>query len=265
MAAQFNYKTIDIELNKETASLGVILKSNISTELVFELESLFAWTSNKLEIASIYIKSNQDEFLPYFDSKELHSYDSDKMNNFVTSFRKLIMGMLYLPQTVICDIGSKCSALGSELILGADIRVSSKNANVSWNHLQLGLAPVCGGIGFLEALIGSNKAKHWILLNKTISGNNLFSEGLIHEVCEEQAELDELLLTIKEQSPVSRIQTKRAFLETISEKINYALEIETKIASASLMTNDFKKEKNKFISARNFSRLFSAQKEAAEA
>ena len=64
MANLFNYSTLNVSLEKETRTLKILLdrpecEHAINAEMLFELESILAWSAGRIEINSILISSTE--------------------------------------------------------------------------------------------------------------------------------------------------------------------------------------------------------------
>lgn len=248
MSHLFNYNTITSELKKETRTLEVGLPADFSTEMIFELESLLSWCTEKIEISSILFKPTKEFFPSYINESNLSEMSPGKFQKLIHKLRKLIYSMHYLPQTIIMDYSSGCFGLGAEFLLGADIRVGMFRSTIHWNHLNLGITPMCGGTTLLGTVIGQGKAKNWVLTGKKISATEAFDSGFMGLSYQVPSEIKYLLRNIHSQSQVSRIQAKRAFLETVRATHNAFKDYDQKIGEACLTTEDFRKWSSKGMS-----------------
>jgi enoyl-CoA hydratase/carnithine racemase len=96
----FNYTTLDIKLIKKTRTLRISFKPNynfINLETLFELESILAWSSNRLEINSILLTSEADFFNEGIDKNKIKHYDSKKIIKITTKLQKIVHAMFHLP------------------------------------------------------------------------------------------------------------------------------------------------------------------------
>ncbi len=267
MTSLFNYNTLKVSLKKEPRSLVVELnrpqnQNAINSEMIFELESLFSWCANRIEIHSILLSSTSEIFSCGLDKEEAKNLPEEKFIKNMNKLQKLIYSMFFLPQTIIADLKDGASGLGAELALGADLRLARPGAKIAFNHLTKGFAPACGGIGFLGALVPKSFAKNWLLSGRPIATEALTTSGLILELYTSADTITDVLSSIASQSPVARIQTKRAFLETMMAELDHALKFESQLSTASLTTGDWKKamndEKN-FMSAMEMAQVLKGE------
>jgi enoyl-CoA hydratase/carnithine racemase len=259
----FNYNTLNVNLKSDTRSIEIELnrpeKENaINVEMLFELESLFSWLTSHLEVNAVILKGKGDIFCNGFDQEELKIMSEEKLQKYIVRFQKIVSGMLYLPQTVICDLGEGAKGMGIELSLGADIRIGSKTGTTSFNNLDNAWVPCCGGIGLLSTWVGNANARAWTLSSKKVDHSQLTDKGLLLETYSSQEKVEtaqNLLTKISEQAPIARIQAKRSLLESILPDLQRTFEYESIFSFASMRTGDWNKEEDApFTQARDLAR-----------
>lgn len=248
--SHFNYSTLNVSLQKSQQSLIVELhrphlQNRINQEMLFELESLFSWVTQHLEIQSILLTSSSSHFGEGLDTKELQSLDRDRVQKFLSRLQKLIYSLTYLPQTVVVDLKSGASGASLELSIGADIRISHPQALLHFNHLSNGWIPCCGGLGLLGMIIPKSFVKNWILSSSPISTSELINSGFLHQTYDSSLHDDrplwqKILQQIKNQGPIQRIQAKRAILESLLHELDKTLQWEKNIGQAGLVTEDWR-------------------------
>lgn len=240
----FNYNTLSVSLDKTTRSMTVELnrpelKNSLNTEMIFELETLFTWLSTHIEVKSIYLTGRGDYFCKGLDDEELSLWSEEKRQKNFEKVQKIIYSMFFLPQTIVVDLKKGCSGLGIELAMGADIRIAQKDASIDFNHLQKGIVPSCGGIGFTSTLFGNGVARQWLLSSKNVSANELLNSQVIVESYE-QSTYKTYLTNISTQSDIARIQTKRSLLECILPDLDLTIKWEKKFSIAGMCTEDWR-------------------------
>lgn len=251
MQTLFNYTTISTRLEKTTRTLFVTLNrpdwnNAFRLEMLFELESLFAWCTTRVEINSIIIDSSTSHFstgLEYDSLSETTAKQLDKIN---TKLQKIIFAMMQLPQTIIIDLGEGAETLASEFALGADIRISSKCARISFNHCFYGLVPSAGGMSMLSTLISPAFARSWILSGAAIKLSALTESGFISVAYDSDTRpeiVSELLNNIAKVAPVQRIQAKLGLFETLRSQFETGIVMDRKIARASMVSEDWRTKK----------------------
>ncbi|MGE3610190.1 MAG: enoyl-CoA hydratase/isomerase family protein [Bacteriovoracaceae bacterium] len=247
----FNYTTLSTRLEKTTRTLFVTLnrpdwKNAFHLEMLFELESIFAWCTSRVEINSIIIDSTTNEFSSGLDLEQLPSLSAKQLDKINSKLQKIIFSMMQLPQTIIVDLGDGSQTLASEFALGADIRLCSKNAQISFNHCLYGLIPSAGGMSTLSSLVSPSYARSWVLSGNNISYEQLIHSGFITELYENDqrfAVINKYLQQIAKLAPVQRIQSKLGLFESLRSQIESGIVMDKKIAKASMVSEDWRSKK----------------------
>lgn len=250
----FNYNTLLVELAPETKSVKVLFKNEqLNIETLFELESLFAWLTSHLEVTSVLLSSQGEYFGKGFDKEELKLMSEEKLIKYMGRFQKLIQAMVALPQTIICDLKNGAEDLSVEFALGTDIRLINHDGKLHFNFLENGWVPNAGGVSLLSELVGKSHARSWLLSGAKVSSQKLSQSGFVLGTTQEVG-INELLESIAKQSPIARIQTKRALFDTVHKQFDETIHFDTSCALVSLKTEDWKKdqEQENFTSARDF-------------
>lgn len=226
--------------------------------MLFELESLFGWLTSHLEVNAVVLTGTGDYFCAGFEQDELKLMSEEKLQKYLIRFQKIIAGMLALPQTIICDLRGGASGMGVELSSGADVRLIDSDGELEFNALKTGWVPCSGGVGLLSFWVGHAKARAWTLCSSKIKANEAVNSGLclnFYQSEKREETLTTLLNDIASQAAVARIQTKRSFLETIMPELSRSFEYETIFSFAALKTEDWKKDQDSFIAAREMAKL----------
>src|SRR5690554_1453531 len=244
----FNYTTLGTRLEKTTRTLFITLNrpdwnNAFRLEMLFELESLLAWCTTRVEINSIYIESSTKSFSTGLELNYLSSLSASTLAKINSKLQKIIFAMMQLPQTIIVDLGHGSQTLASEFALGADIRIAHKNCKIAFNHNHYGLSPAAGGMSMLSALIAPSFARHWVLSGSFIDKNALINSGFIGELYNDgnhDEVKNQILRQIAKDAPVQRIQSKMGLFESLRTQLEAGLINDRRIAKASMMSEDWK-------------------------
>ncbi len=269
----FNFNTLKVHVTSKTKTLFLQLiqpeeskKNLINEEMLDELESLFSWLSQHIEVNSVVITGQDKYFSKGFDLDEFIKLPEKHFQKLLEKYQKLVYVMFFLPQTIIVNLQGGGIGPGLELAMGADIRLAYQENYFSFDHLKQALIPSGGGIGFSKEIIPNSFIRNWLLSPHSIDNQALKGSGFIHNFLnkdEEEGVLSEMLTNISNQAPVVRIQTKRSLLEAILPGLDRAIIFEKKFALAGLAMNDWKKKINnskkspsqEFVKARDLSLL----------
>jgi len=251
MQELFNYTTISTRLEKTTRTLFVTLNrpdwnNAFRLEMLFELESLFAWCTTRVEINSIFIDSSTPHFSTGLEYDMLSGTSASQLDKANLKLQKIIFAMMQLPQTIVMDLGDGSETLASEFALGADIRIASKNTKISFNHCQFGLVPAAGGMSMLSTLVSPAFARSWVLSGAPIKENVLIESGFLTQAygSDDRSEIiSELLNNIAKVAPVQRIQAKLGLFETLRSQLETGIVMDRKVAKASMVSEDWRTKK----------------------
>ena len=169
--------------------------------------------------------------------------------------------MMNLPQTVVIDFSKGASLFGLEFSLGADFRIAHRDVTLYWNHLSQGIPLCAGGLSLLQQKFGPQLAHQWALSDAKLNAKVLIEKMFLYQTYENFEELT-LFKDISMQSPVTRIQLKKASVETMAKNLHEIVEHEKRWSQASLLTQDYQRETSaEFMSALDFSKLVQSQAE----
>ena len=252
MSSVFNYQTLKVRLEKSTRTLFITLANEnvenaLSMETLFELESLLAWVTTKVEIHSIFIQSNSSLFSSGYNKKVLQKLTVEKLSTFTSKLQKINQAIMLLPQTVVLDLQMGADNIACELATACDIRIANRSCKIKFNHSALGLIPCSGGIAQLSNVVGQANSRNWLLSGLSINLSKLESSGYIfnsYTMDNRDEKIQEILSSIHSQAPVQRIQTKLGVTESIRPQIESMLKFEKQISKAAMITEDWKAENN---------------------
>lgn len=247
----FNYTTLSTRLEKTTRTLFVTLNrpdwnNAFRLEMLFELESLLAWCTSRVEINSIYIDSSGPIFSTGLEYDTLSSLSASLLDKINLKLQKIIFAMMQLPQVVVIDLGEGSETLASEFALGADIRLCSKSSRIRFNHCQFGMVPAAGGMSMLSALVNPTFARKWVLTGAPIDVRKMEESGFIaatYEAHDRQEVIQEILSAIAEEAPVQRIQAKLGLFEALRPQLESGIVMDRKVAKASMVSEDWRTKK----------------------
>ena len=250
MSQLFNYHTLKTRLEKSTRTLFITLnndhyQNSITMETLFELESLLAWCTTRVEINSIFIQSSTDYLSHGYNKELLKKLTLDKLQKFTAKLQLINQAIICLPQTVIIDLQMGAKNIASELAAACDIRISNRSCQISFDHSKLGIISCSGGISILSQSIGHANAKNWLLSGANIPLSKLESSGFVFQsytLNNRDEVIQNLLQDINGQSPVQRIQTKLGLSEGQRQHMEPMFIFENQISKAAMITEDWREK-----------------------
>ncbi|MBI2520295.1 MAG: enoyl-CoA hydratase/isomerase family protein [Bdellovibrio sp.] len=240
----------ELNLDKETKTLWISPSAASSAALeltpgnVLELEQIWTWLTNHIEISTVVMQSQTGKFASGANLAQITQMSLEELRVFQERLQRVIYAAFFLPQTIIYDLGEGGKDFAAELALLADIRVARNTCHLHFDHLQKGLVPSSGGIGLLSTLIGPFLVRNLCLSGHPLTADDLKNQGLVLELYSNRIERDQimqgLLEQITAQSPVARIQAKRAMLELVRKSFEEGLAVERNFGRAAHHLQDWK-------------------------
>jgi enoyl-CoA hydratase len=127
--------------------------------------------------------------------------------------RALVQGMIDCDRPIVSAINGAAVGAGAALALLADISIASRTAKIIDGHTKVGIAAGDHAAVIWPLLCGMAKAKYYLLLCETLSGEEAERIGLV-SLCVSPEELDDKALEIARRlatgSPTALGFTKRA-------------------------------------------------------
>jgi enoyl-CoA hydratase/carnithine racemase len=125
-------------------------------------------------------------------------------------FQQAAWGWRQLPVPVIAAIHGFAFGAGFQLMLGADIRITTPDAQFSMMEVRWGLAPDVAGIALLRGLVRDDIARDIIFTARLFSGEEAARLGLVTRVAvDPRAEALALARSIAASSPKAIRAAKR--------------------------------------------------------
>lgn len=236
----FSYNTIATTLLIPTKSLEIkFRKTFLTSETLFELESILAWAATHTEVQSLFITSFGDDFIQGFDPEEIKTLSEEKIKKQFLKVSTIAQSMLCLSQTIVVDMKKGTRGVGLELSLAADIRIAKSDAVFCFNHLAQGLIPTCGMFSFLKSYLNQNVLRSLLLSGVEFGKDSLLALG---GWCEFDKDVCAILANIFAQAPVARMQAKRGLYGNNQTANQADQEVEKQLFNAVVHSQDYTKQ-----------------------
>ena len=130
---------------------------------------------------------------------------------------------------VLAEMNGPTIALGLELALACDIRVTGKSARFGFPHVQYGLIPGDGGTQRLARVVGQAKAMEMILTGELIDAEEAYRIGLVSKVVPHDAAMTtamEIAQTMASKGPIALRYAKEAIHKGMDLTLEQGLRLE---------------------------------------
>ena len=206
------------------------------------------------DIRAIILRGTGKGFCGGGDVKEMHTADDKPkfLRELTKGIHKCVIEMRSMEKPVIAAVNGHAFGAGLSIALACDIIIAVKEAKFGTAFIGIGLAPGCG-TQFFTNLVGYHKACEYILTSKTFSAEHALEIGIVNKVVETE-ELDnaveEFVSKFKRLPPIAVGKAKMLINKSMENDMVAHLELESKTASFSAGTKDFKEGVAAFVEKR---------------
>lgn len=146
-------------------------------------------------------------------------------------YEQMVRGLRDCPVPVICAVNGAAYGGGCEFALGCDFIYAASHARFALTEVTLGIMPGAAGTINLPHAVGERRAREIIYTGSPFSAAEGHAWGLINQVCEADALLEETLVTARRiagNAPISIRQAKKsiALATQVDRNSAYMFELE---------------------------------------
>jgi len=252
-----NYETLNILIKENIAYITLNRPERLNSfdmKLGEELYTVLKNISKKNAIRAVIIKGTGKGFCGGGDVKEMHTAkDKPKfLRELTKGIHRCVIEMRKMEKPIIAAVNGYAFGAGLSIALACDIIIAVKEAKFGTAFIGIGLAPGCG-TQFFTNLVGYNRACEYILTSKTFNAEQALKIGIINKVVDTD-ELDnaveEFLSEFKKLPPIAIGKAKMLINKSMENDMVTHLELESKTASFSAGTEDFKEGVAAFVEKR---------------
>ena len=252
-----SYETLTTDVKESIAYITLNRPERLNSfdmKLGEELYKVLHEISKNEEIRAVVIKGTGKGFCGGGDVKEMHVAEdkSQFLRELTKAIHKCVIEMRTMEKPVIGAVNGHAFGAGLSLALACDIIIAVKDAKFGTAFIGIGLAPGCGTQLFTK-LVGYQNACEYILTSKTFTPEDAFELGIINKVVESD-ELDEAVeefaSKFRELAPIAVGKAKMLINKSMENDMVTHLELESKTASQSAGTSDFKEGVAAFVEKR---------------
>jgi len=172
----------------------------------------------------------------------------------ISSLHRLVMRLAELPVPVIAKVRGAAAGFGISLVAGCDLAVASRDAFFTSAYNLLGTSPDGGSTYYLPRTVNMKKTMEIMLLTQRYSAQDALEMGLINQIADDDAALDEqvtkMTANIANSSKLAVKNTKILIRRSYENSLEMQLVLEQKCFLESAMTSDFSEGVNAFVEKR---------------
>jgi 2-(1,2-epoxy-1,2-dihydrophenyl)acetyl-CoA isomerase len=252
-----NYETLVINVKDKVAYITLNRPERLNSfdlKLGEELHNVLKSISKDPNVRAVVIKGTGKGFCGGGDVKEMHAAEDKPqfLKDLTKAIHRCVIDMREMEKPIIAAVNGAAFGAGLSLALACDIIIASRDAKMNPAFISIGLAPGCG-TQFLTNLVGYHKACELLLTAKTFTAEEAKSMGIVNMVVDDK-NLDEAVESyisrFRELPPIAVGKAKMLINKGMSNDMLTHLELESKIASQSAGTDDFKEGVTAFVEKR---------------
>lgn len=251
------YTTLSVELKDYVAYITLNRPERLNSfdmTLGKELYNALKEINHDNKIRLVVLKGTGKGFCGGGDVKEMYLAENKPqfLRDLTKSIHKCVIQMRTMEKPVIASVNGAAFGAGLSLALACDIIISVKEAKFCTAFIGIGLAPGCG-TQFFTKLTGYQRACEYILTSKTFSAETAKELGIVNRV----VEADDLDTTVEDFAdkfrnlpPIAVGKAKMLINKSLENDMLTHLELESKTASKSAGTDDFREGVTAFVEKR---------------
>ena len=257
-AIEMKYETLKILVKDKIVYITLNRPERLNSfdmKLGEELYDVLKKITPDNDVRAVVIKGTGKGFCGGGDVKEMHSArDKPKFLRDLTkkSIHRCVIEMRTMEKPIIAAVNGAAFGAGLSLALACDIIIAVKDAKFCSAFIGIGLAPGCG-TQFFTKLVGYQKACEYILTSKIFSAEEAQEIGIVNKIVETD-ELDdaveEFASKFRTLPPIAVGKAKMLINKSLENSMLDHLELESKTASKSAGTEDFKEGIAAFVEKR---------------
>jgi len=251
------YETLKVDVKDRVTYITLSRPERLNSfdiRLGEELYKILHEVGNNKEIRAVVIKGTGKGFCGGGDVKEM--YDAKDKPKFLRDLTKAIhrcvLEIRSMEKPVIAAVNGYAFGAGLSLALACDIIIAVKDTKFSTAFIGIGLAPGCGTQLFTE-IVGYQKACEYILTSKIFTPCEAEKMGIVNKVVKPKDldnAVEEIVNKFRELAPMAVGKAKMLINNSMKNDMITHLELESKTASESAGSNDFREGITAFVEKR---------------
>ncbi len=212
----YKYVILKIEAGVAELRLARSEKMNaLNLEMFEEIGKAIDLLADRQDVRCLIVSGDGRAFCAGIDIECLADTDLSARlgvtsNGYANLFQHIAWGLRTLPMPVLAAVHGYAFGAGLQLMLGADIRYVTPDAELSVMEIRWGIIPDVAGFALLREVVRGDVARELIYTGRRVSGQEALSMGLAtHVVSVPLAEARSAARSIAEASPKAIRAAKR--------------------------------------------------------
>lgn len=214
----------------------------LNSAVLEEMRVFLEITAREQKLKAVILTGTGNKaFIAGADIREMQGFDQKQMQLFCKLGQNVANILETAPYLTIAAVNGYALGGGLEMALACDFIYASQHANFGLPEVSLGLIPGFGGNQRLTRAAGTRVAKELIMSGRSFTADKAKEIGVINQICEPDALLQQSLDTAAEiikNSFTAIIQAKRVINYSIEMSTTEAEELERNVCAACFDTNE---------------------------
>jgi len=258
MSRYAEYQTLKVEVANKVATVTLNrpdARNAINQRLIRELRTIWDDLADDPSVNAVLLTGSGSVFSVGGDVKAMSErpggdvLEEGEVHDPMIS-RRLVNRQLELDKPIVAAINGDCVGLAATIALMSDITVMSEDARIGDSHVnKVGLVAGDGGTVIWPLLIGSNKAKEFLLRGLIVKGREAERLGLVNH-CKPAGEVLDYARAIAQEladGPSWAIRwTKLSLNQIVKDRANRLLEASMALEQVTFETADHREATRAF-------------------
>jgi enoyl-CoA hydratase/carnithine racemase len=230
-------------------------KNPLTFDSYAELRDLFGQLKYAQDVKVVVVTGAGGNFCSGGDVHEiigpLINLQAPELLMFTRMTGDLVKAMRACPQPIIAAIDGVCAGAGAILSMASDMRLGTARSKTAFLFNRVGLAGCdMGACAMLPRLIGQGRASEWLYTGRSIGGEEAERSGFYNRLCapdELDAQAMALAQDLASGPTFANGITKTMLHQEWSMSIDQAIEAEAQAQTICMLTNDYKRAYEAFV------------------
>lgn len=251
------HQTLTFEIKNNAAYITLNRPERLNSfdiKLGEELYNVLHNISQKKDVRIVVIKGTGKGFCGGGDVKEMYTAENKPrfLRELTKAIHRCVIEIRKMEKPVIAAVNGYAFGAGLSLVLACDIVIAVKEVKFGTAFIGIGLAPGCG-TQFFTKIVGYQKACEYILTSKVFTADEAKKLGIVNKVVESD-KLDEavelFVNKFRDLPPIAVGKAKMLINKSLENNMLTHLNLESKTASETAGTKDFKEGVTAFVEKR---------------
>ena len=225
----------------------------INAQLHTELSQIFADIAQDTQTEAVVLTGKGRAFCAGGDIKWFQDMTSAQLDALFIEARKIIIDMLEVEQPIIAAVNGPATGLGATLALFSDVIYAADNAKIGDPHVRVGVVAGDGGAIIWPWLIGTAKAKEFLMTGDLVRAEEAERIGLVNHVVPTDQLMEKAMAfaTRMANGPRMAIRgTKVSVNKILRDTVNLVLDTSLSIEKHCFHTADHREAIQSFVEKR---------------